>query len=1649
MRKQIRIKSFLFAIVYLFTIILGIITPTQVQADTITQFTKTAVGVEHTVMLKNDGTVWTSGSNGFGQLGDGTNLRRSRFVQVIGLSGITGVAAGRSHTVALKNDGTVWTWGGNSYGQLGDNTTINKTTPVQVSSLTGITAIEAGYDHTIALKSDGTVWAWGTNVDGELGDGTAIQKITPVKVSNLTGVKAVAGGDTHTVALKTDGTVWTWGSGSYGKLGDGSSTSRSIPAQVSSLSGITAISCGDKHTIVLKSDGTVWTFGRNRFGQIGDGTITNRTTPYKLTSITGITAISGGGDYTTALKSDGTVWSWGFNGYGDLGDGTITNRYSPVKTSGLTGIITVKSGYDHTVALKNDGTVWTWGYNDYDQLGYSTKRYKLPIQSSVLSGITAIAGGDKHTVVLKSNGTLWTYGGNSYGQLGDGTTTYKSMPVQVTGLTGMTAIAGGYLHTAALKCDGTVWAWGYNSSGQLGDGTTTQRTTAVKVSGLIGITSIAAGRQHTVALKNDGTVWTWGYNGGGQLGDGTTTKKLTPVQASGLTGVIAIASGSEYTIALKNDGTVWTWGKNSSGQLGDGTTTNKLTPIKVSELNGITAISGGRLHAVALKSGGTVWTWGQNMDGQLGDGTTTQRNTPAQVSELAGIIGISGGEEHTVALKSDGTVWTFGSNSYGQLGDGTTLDRTITVQVRMLSEIIKEASGYLHTIALKNYGTVWTWGNNEYGQLGIGKSIIVTYPTQITNVMPQIVAKTPTSGQVFTENDTAFIPQLTVSDVDDDVFSCKYYIDSETTARDAKSAMDTTAPQDVAFNSFNMNTLSEGTHSIKYEVSDWMSTPVTTTISFKVDKSAPTITLTPSSTTNSITLNASATDNIAGLATYPYRYTVGSNDSSWVNQASYTQNSLLPNKEYTVELDVQDSVGHIGSQTQKIWTKAIMPSVTVSNATATSLTVNANDTNPTDTEYQIATGSNYVTQTGELTTTPTWITLNNKKMVATGLSSNTLYTFSIVAKCGDGTVTQSSSGTGTTLVPPPETPIGLTSTSINNVITVSWTGVSEMTYTVNVDDGEIITSVGPFTSYIHTGLNSGEQHTYKIKATNAGGDSDWSTSLTAVTKLDIPSNITATSTATSMTLAWSEVNNATSYDVNVDGVTINTSNTTTTVSGLTAGEQHTYSIRAKNDVATSDWSSQNNKLTRITVPGVPTNVEVDENITSIELIWDEVEDATTYQVSVDGNIINNGTGTIYVDTGLTPDTEHTYMVRAVNSGGKSVWSNQVIGHTKALDPKVPSNLAATATSDSVNLTWSEVTDATGYDLSIEQVNGDGTSDTRVETVTDATYTSLGLTVGTVLVCKVRSTINGETSSWSPSITVTVGGNIIGVPQNIEITPTNNAITMSWDKVIGATSYEIEENSNVVGNSRGLTYSHEGLTASTEYTYRVRAVNSSGVGEWSDQVITTTLENPPLSIPGNIIATPTMNTISLVWDTVDGAASYDIEIDDTTTQNVTNNIYTISGLDASSTHTFRVRAVSDSQAGSYSSVLSAMTLATNQQTPPQGTASVTYTANVVSGDDAVIVMTASDIQNLNARTFTVIYNPDQLDIEDLCATTSDADTTMGDIKDTELSISEPILGTLVFTLKTSVIDGQSFTGLVNVIKFNSKISGQTNVTYTIN
>jgi alpha-tubulin suppressor-like RCC1 family protein len=244
-----------------------------VRVGTDTNWTAISAGYYHTLALKSDGSLWAWGHNDYGQLGDNTIINRKTPVRVAGSSANwKAVSAGIYHTLALKTDGTLWAWGDNGYGQLGDGTDINRKIPVQVGTDNDWLAVSAGNVHSLALKSDGTLWAWGGNNYGQIGDNTTIAKNAPVRRGTDNKWKTISAGNAHSLALKSDGTLWTWGSNNYGQLGDGTRTNHTSPVQAGSDTSWTAISAGGYYTTALKSNGSPWAWGDNGYGQIGDGT---------------------------------------------------------------------------------------------------------------------------------------------------------------------------------------------------------------------------------------------------------------------------------------------------------------------------------------------------------------------------------------------------------------------------------------------------------------------------------------------------------------------------------------------------------------------------------------------------------------------------------------------------------------------------------------------------------------------------------------------------------------------------------------------------------------------------------------------------------------------------------------------------------------------------------------------------------------------------------------------------------------------------------------------------------------------------------------------------------------------------------------------------------------------------------------------------------------------------------------------------------------------------------------------------------------------------------------------------------------------------------------------------------------------------------
>ena len=301
--------------------------------------TNIAAGETCNFALKPDNTVWGWGSSQGRDLGYYAFLgleydQAPTPVLIKNLSEPRAIACGDLHTVILKQDGTVWAWGYNWYGQLGNGTNASENTPVQVNNLTGVMAIACGERYSLALRSDGTVWAWGYNEYGQLGDGTDTNRNSPVQVKDLTHVMAIACGESYSLALKSDGTVWVWGYNSYSSTGF---YTKKFPVQINDLSNIIAISAGYGHRLALRSDGSVWAWGENRYGQLGNGTFTGtyENNQIKVSDIGSVTAIACGQSYSLALKSDGTVWAWGANYYGELGDGTTEDKNTPTQAKNI------------------------------------------------------------------------------------------------------------------------------------------------------------------------------------------------------------------------------------------------------------------------------------------------------------------------------------------------------------------------------------------------------------------------------------------------------------------------------------------------------------------------------------------------------------------------------------------------------------------------------------------------------------------------------------------------------------------------------------------------------------------------------------------------------------------------------------------------------------------------------------------------------------------------------------------------------------------------------------------------------------------------------------------------------------------------------------------------------------------------------------------------------------------------------------------------------------------------------------------------------------------------------------------------------------------------------------------------------------------
>ncbi|HEX2927139.1 MAG TPA: fibronectin type III domain-containing protein [Ruminiclostridium sp.] len=925
-----------------------------------------------------------------------------------------------------------------------------------------------------------------------------------------------------------------------------------------------------------------------------------------------------------------------------------------------------------------------------------------------------------------------------------------------------------------------------------------------------------------------------------------------------------------------------------------------------------------------------------------------------------------------------------------------------------------------------------------YDIMSNGEVFTITQPGQAGVKYPPIVPQSPSMTiNSPAQNDVisdmnSFIPSITVSDPYANTLTCKYYIDS--VVKDTKTVSNTATAQKVNFNTLDINSLSDGNHTIKFEVSDGASEPVTQSVSVTVDKTPPVMgNVSFSSDDTSVTISGSATDGAADATSLQYRYTVGSSVTDWSSSTSKTITFLTPDTEYNARFEVKDRVGHVAAKEQKIRTKAQIPQIAASNSRKDSMDIVLSDLNPSTVKYQIMADSSYVSSSGDLTTSPQWLSLVNKKITVKGLTPNKAYKVKAKAKSTEGLETLFSTvSTGTTLSLPPDN-IRFEA-GINNM-KITWDAVTGATgYDIEAD-GKVV-STGTVNSYTYGGLQAETTHTYRVRVKNAGGTGEWSNSASAVTLPNPPEapEISDTkATQTEISISWDAVAKADSYEIEADGKTIDTgTNTAYTDKNLTPDTTHKYRVRAQNAGGSSDWSTVTEVKTLPNPPEIPKNLKADPTRTTMTLTWDTADRAEGYCLEIDGVACDMGKANTYTQKDLTANTAHTYRISAYNVGGASGWSEPVKIKTWPEIPATPANIIGTAENTSVTLTWYSVNYAESYDVQI-----DGKT---IENVKDTTYTDTGLLPGTKHSYKVRAKNISGSGQWSNAMEISTLPKDTGTGTdaqelaNIAAVVTNKSVTISWQSVKADSRYEIEVDGEIKDNGDDTVYSHTGLEPQTFHTYRVRTKDANGNGQWCAVLAISTLPNPP-DAPANISAAATDTQIELKWDKAEGA-SYDVEVDGNVVDAGDATDYTDQGLTPGTSHTYRVRGKNMTGVTAWSDSIT------------KSTTSPSYEVQCSKDKEFDFLLLAANVQDFSHMTFTVTYNPDELEVTDLCQFTAAKETVSGKIPGTNLTANCTAPGKIEFTVDESVNPGNAWSGEISTIVFKPKITGKAVIDFNV-
>ena len=360
-----------------------------------------------------------------------------------------------------------------------------------------------------------------------------------------------------------------------------------------------------------------------------------------------------------------------------------------------------------------------------------------------------------------------------------------------------------------------------------------------------------------------------------------------------------------------------------------------------------------------------------------------------------------------------------------------------------------------------------------------------------------------------------------------------------------------------------------------------------------------------------------------------------------------------------------------------------------------------------------------------------------------------------------------------------------------------------------------------------------------------------------------PTGLTLAAGGTGNTLNWSATSegNLAGYNVyrstSADGAFVKLNDDVLTArtyldAGADAGVTYFYhvvSVDYHGTESTTPSTVSGSRGVDTVAPAAPSTVTATGSQSSITLAWlDNAEsDLAGYNVyrasSLDGTYVKLNSGLLtqsnYADLAAPVGATSYYRITAIDATGNESAASTAYAFRAASGavPAAPTSLAATPSTTSVNLAWTDnASDETGY--LIERQNADGSYTQLGTAAANATgYTDAGLTSGASYVYRVRAQNSFGPSGYSNVITATTTLVAPAAPGGLVATSlTANAVRLTWaDGSTNEAGFRIERKLasattwttiDSVG-ANVVSYVDAGAAAAAAYSYRVTAFNNAG------------------------------------------------------------------------------------------------------------------------------------------------------------------------------------------------------------------------------